>query len=495
MSGEVRGPNRRTLAVLAVAAVALVAVGGLGGYWFAGRAGMTDPASSAGGKDVLYWYDPMVPDQHFDQPGKSPFMDMQLVPRYAGETQDSASVRIAPGVQQNLGVRLAVVERQSAQARVLASGTLTFNERDVAVVQAKAAGFVEHARRLAIGDLVRAGDVLVEVRVPAWSGAIAEHLSLRRSGDPTLAIASRQRLVMLAVPASDIEAAERSDAAPKTFSIRAPITGAVTALGVKDGMTVSEGMNLVTVNGVSPVWLTASVPQGVAGNLRQGGRAVVTLPAYPAETFEGKIDSILPQASMSSRTIEVRIALPNPGGRLRPGMTAEVDLSGGEARSVLTVPSEAVIRTGRRTVVIVGRDEAGQFTPTEVQLGASFGDRIEIVAGLEEDQQVVASGQFLIDSEASLSGVLARLAVSSSPRAPDASFQSTGRVTAIDASGATIAHEPVTGLNWPSMTMKFAWGSGGQDASIKPGEAVDFSFSQGGAGYVLGSITPKGDER
>lgn len=490
MSGSSLTASPRLLILAAL--VLIVGVGA--GYWIGARksGGASQDSGQGASGEVLYWYDPMVPDQHFDEPGKSPFMDMELVPRYAGETPDASTVSIDPGVAQNLGVRLATAMRAPVEAEMTVSGTLTFNDRDVAVIQARTSGFVERGRRLAIGDLVRRGDTVVELRSPQWSSAIAEYLSLRRSSNEGLTSAARSRLSMLGVPEGAISAAEASSETPDTFAIRAPLTGAVTALGAKDGMNVSEGMPLATINGLSPVWLIASVPQRTAGQLRPGSPVEARLASYPGEQFEGQIESVLPQASMTSRTVEVRVALENADGRLRPGMTAEVELSAGEPREALLVPAESVIRTGRRSVVIVVDAESGGYAPTEVAIGASHGDRIEIVEGLSEGQRVVASGQFLIDSEASLTGVLARLDGAMAAGAPGVHISS-GRVTGIDDAGVTIAHEPVPSLDWPSMTMHFDWGADGARPSLQPGDDVDFRFSEGGAGYVIEEITPKGD--
>jgi Cu(I)/Ag(I) efflux system membrane fusion protein len=485
---------RKSITWIAASAAGLVLAGGgvALGLWLGGRQpDLAAPQSSGeGGREVLYWYDPMVPSQHFDKPGKSPFMDMELAPRYADEGPDAAAVSIDPGVIQNLGVRLATVERGPVQEQVLASGVLAFNERDVAVVQAKVSGFVERAHRLAVGDVVRRGAPLVDLRAPEWTGAAAEYLSLRKTGDAALTEAARNRLVMIGVPEADIAAAERSGVAPSAFTIRAPIGGAVTALGVKDGMSVAEGEPIATVNGLSPVWLIASAPQGVAGRLQPGARAVASLPAYPGEAFEGRIESVLPRASAAARAVEVRIALPNPDARLRPGMTAEVDLSSGADRTALLAPAEAVIRTGRRSVVIAASDTGNRFSPVEVETGAALGDRIEIVSGLTEGQRIVASGQFLIDSEASLTGVMARLQGASSATG---AYRSTGRVTAVDEKSVTIAHQPVPELNWPAMTMAFAWGDADRRSDISVGDEVGFTFREGGVGYVVESIEKTGD--
>ncbi|MDP3736323.1 MAG: efflux RND transporter periplasmic adaptor subunit [Hyphomonadaceae bacterium] len=483
----------RRVAIASVVGLSLVAAGVGIGFWLAQRPSMDMAGqTTADGGRVLYWYDPMVPDQHFDQPGKSPFMDMQLVPRYAGEPEAAPGVRIDPGVAQNLGVRFAVAVKEPVKASITASGVIAFNERDVAIVQAKQGGFVERSHRRAIGDIVRAGDALVDLRVPEWTGALAEYLALSKGADAALAAAARKRLAMLGVPADATREAEASAVAPSVFIIRAPITGALTSLDVREGMTVEPGAAIASINGLSPVWLMVSAPQGAAGPLKPGGRASARFPAYPGEAFTGKIEAILPAANAASRAIEVRVALANPDGRLRPGMTGEADLSDAAPREALVVPSEAVIRTGRRTVVIAVLED-GRFAPTEVDTGPTSGDRTEIISGLSEGQKVVASGQFLIDSEASLTGVMARLQASP-PAAQDAPYATTGRVTAIDDKGITLSHAPVARLNWPAMTMQFAWGPGGMK-NIAVGDEVTFTFRKAGGGYVIETIERVGGGR
>ncbi len=462
----------------------VVVVGPLG-FWLGGQ---QFSAASQSERPVLYWYDPMVPETHFDEPGKSPFMDMDLVPRYAGEPDAPSGVAINPGVVQNLGIRFALVERTSTGATIRASGILAFNDRTLATVQAKQDGFVERSHGRAVGDTVRAGDPLVDLRVPAWSGAVAEYLSLRDGSDPTLAEAARRRLGALGVPSEAVQAAEREGAAPTVFTIRAPVSGAIGSLDARPGAALGAGASIATINGLSPVWLVVSVPQGSLGAIKAGSAADIRFPAFPGEDFSGRVDAILPAANIANRTVEVRIALENRDGRLRPGLTGDVSLSATSGGDALSVPSEAVIRTGLRNLVIVARPD-GSFEPVEVMLGAAVGSRLEIKTGISEGQQVVASGQFLIDSEANLTGVLERLRDAKADATP-AVYKSTGRVTAIDANGVAIAHAPVAVLNWPEMTMSFGWGGLPHDIAV--GDTVAFSFRKGGAGYVLSAIARTG---
>lgn len=488
MSDDAKKPKMALL--IAAAAIAVLTIGA-GGYWLgANRTQATPAASPEAERRVLYWYDPMVPQQHFDHPGKSPFMDMQLVPRYADEAPAAAGVRIDPSVAQNLGVRFATVQRASVSHAVTAAGVIQFNGRNIAVVQARAGGFVERAHARAVGDVVAAGAPLVDIRVPEWAAAQAEYLAVRGAGGD-LAQAARHRLLMLGMPEALITRVERDGRPSPVFTVTSPITGAITSLDARQGMSIMPGAALATISGLSPIWLVASVAQGDAGAVHPGGRATASLPAYPGETFSGRIESVLPAADAATRTIEVRIALANPGGRLRPGMSAEVRIEQPNAQEALIVPMESVIRTGTRTIVIVASDNG--YAPTEVSLGRQSGDDVEIRSGLSEGQRVVASGQFLIDSEASLSGALDRLQSSSTaPEAAATLHTAYGRITAIGAAGITISHGPVASLNWPAMTMQFGVARPQLVQGLRVGDNVAFRFRQNGGAYVVEEIARTG---
>ncbi len=389
-------------------AAVLVALGMGAGYWFGSTAVSAVDGTVNRDRKPLYWYDPMVPNQHFKQAGKSPFMDMQLIPRYAEEGVDEIGIRIDPRIVQNLGVRLAPVERGTVARAVDAVGSITFNQRNMAIVQARANGFVTRVYARAPGDVVGRGARLVDLLVPEWAGAQNEFLALLRNGDPVLIDAARQRLVLLGMPKDVIATLEATGQLHTNVTVRTPLAGVVDSLEVREGMTVSAGATLAKINGLDTVWLEAAIPEIQAANVNGGEPVIVSLTAYPGEDFKGRVIAVLPQANLETRTLRVRIELTNPHGRLRPGMFAQVRLDSGSSEPALYVPSEAVIHTGTRTVVIVA-GEGGRFIPTLVQTGREGAGRTTVLKGLAEGQKVVVSGQFLIDSEASLKGVLARL--------------------------------------------------------------------------------------
>jgi Cu(I)/Ag(I) efflux system membrane fusion protein len=358
----------------------------------------------------------MKPDQHFEKPGKSPFMDMQLVPKYAeegGESEAGGGLKIDPTIVQNLGIRFARVERGALPQAVDAVGTVGFNQRDIAIIQARSNGFVTRIYARAPGDVIAQGAPIADLLVPEWVGAQTEFLALLKSGDPDLIDAARQRLLLLGMPAELIAQVEAARELRTIITVRSPFAGMIDTLEAREGMAVATGATLAKLNGLTTAWIEAAVPEAQGALAQLGRRVEARLTAYPGQRFTGRVMGVLPQANAETRTVRVRIELDNPGGRLRPGMFAEVRLDNSEPTPVLYVASEAVIRTGTRAVVIVA-GEQNRFIPTEVQAGADVDGKTVIVKGLTEGEVVVASGQFLIDSEASLKGVLARLAGGSS---------------------------------------------------------------------------------
>ena len=385
------------------------------GSFYAGR--HTSPASTPvaasasapEGRQVLYWHDPMVPGQRFDKPGKSPFMDMQLVPMYADSASDAGAVKITPTVQQNLGIRFAAVRRAEVASSFDAVGTVQFDERLGVAVQTRVAGYVERLAVRATMERVRKGQPLATLFAPEWLAPQNELLALKRAGvAPEIIAATRDRMKAMSIPAELIRQSEESGTAQARFTLTAPVSGVVVELGVREGVAVAPGMTLFRIAGLDKVWAVAEIPEAQAVHLKRGQPVKVALQADASRTFSGRLVEILPEVSASTRTLKARVELDNREGTLAPGMLLRIQVAG-PASTRLVVASEAVIRTGQRALVIV-RKADGAFEPRDVTLGADLGDDIEIVRGLAEGEQVVASGQFLLDSEASLRSVLGSIA-------------------------------------------------------------------------------------
>ena len=369
--------------------------------------GDIDPQS---GKRILYWQDPMAPGQRFDHPGKSPLMDMALVPVVEGGAEGGV-VAISPRLQQNLGVRLADVTRARIKSEITASATVVYDERDVALVQARANGFVERLRVRAAQDTVRQGEALADLYVPDWVAAQVEYLAvrdLRSPGAADLAEGARQRLRLAGMPEDLIRKLEKTGTPQSRFTLAAPISGIVTELTAREGMTVTMGAPLFRINGLSKVWVNAEVPESLAQDVHPGDPVKARTAALPGEVFDGTISAVLPSVNLATRTLTARVSFPNPKMQLLPGMFMTVQFAAAPGSDVLMVPSEAVIETGTRRVVMVSEGD-GRFRPVNVETGAQSGGQTEIRSGLTLGQKVVVSGQFLIDSEASLKATEARL--------------------------------------------------------------------------------------
>lgn len=527
--------NKSRVAVLIVAGSLLA----YGGYWAGTRATASGTGTSTRGtapltaspasnvdpataKRVLYWHDPMVPGKRFDKPGKSPFMDMQLVPVYAEEGGEAAGVKISPSLQQNLGIRFATVRRAEQAASLELVGSTQFDESKAEVVQSRVAGFVDKLHVRAPQQQVKRGQAFASIYVPDWLAPQEEYLMLKRSGDTALTAAARQRMRSLSIPDSMVAAMDRTGRPQSHLSLSSPVSGVVTELAVREGAQVTPGMTIAKVVGMNTIWLLAEVPEAVIGSARPGMQVTATFAGDPQRTYQGKVREILPSVSTTTRTAQARLELDNKDGSLIPGMLMRVRLSAAKPESRLLVPSEAIIASGKRSIVFVA-DEKNSMRPVIVSPGREIGDETEILSGLSEGQRVVASGQFLIDSEANLKSILPKLVtdapmpptdVSPSAPAPDAqpspmpqmsmslkatdtkkpvqpsspSHQGTGKVEQVTGEAITLSHGPIATLQWPAMTMNFKKPKPDSFKEIKVGQTVQFSFVESEDGYELKSV-------
>lgn len=482
---------------LAIAALTYVVLSGDGGAGAgATRAEVVDGVVQDGsGKTIAYWVDPMVPGERYNAPGKSS-MGMDLQPKYADEV-GTGGVRVSPEVQQNLGVRTTRVVFANLGASLAAVGRVETDERRIVEIQTLTPGFVEQLNVRAVGEPVGRGRLVATVYSPELYGAQLEYAALRRIGTstitPGLRQAGRERLRLLGLPAAAIQRLDRGGAPQRTYGVFARKSGIVTAIGARPGARVEPGQSIVTLADLSQVWVIAEVPEVSLGQIRVGQPVEITFPAYPGDVRRGRIDYIFPTLAAEARTARVRLSLPNPGGRLKIGMFANLRIDE-SASGGLVVPTEAVISTGRRNVVVVQRNN--EFTPVQVELGRTFTEQTEIRSGLKLNDVVVVSGQFLIDSEASLTGVIERLSrgqqTAAQQERQNDRIQGRGIVKSIDSSAGRIVlmHEPV--LNWPAMTMPFAVRDRALLRGRRVGERILFEFQrpQPGQAPVIERIVP-----
>jgi len=396
-------------------------------------------------KEVLYWVAPMDPAFRRDEPGKSP-MGMDLVPVYAEEASDTDGIRISATVEQSLGVRTSKVERRSLWRKVDATGYVGFDESRVSQINLRTEGWIERLLVKNEGERVKKGELLFEFYSPQLVNA----------------------------------------------QVLAPQDGTITSLNVKEGSYVKPATEIMSLADLSSVWLQAEVFESQADWVTEAQSAEARLNYMPGEVFSGRVDYVYPVLDPKTRTLQVRLRFDNPGRRLKPNMYARVTIFGKSHPGALSIPREALIRGQEidRVVVALGK---GTYTVYEVMSGIESGNWVEIIAGLEEGDEVVTSAQFLLDSEASLAGSIRRLDVLNMTDNKDKlqAIYGTGIVEAVDSNARRIrvSHGPIEALGWTAMTMEFDVLPGVDLDVITIGQSIHFSLDLSDVGdYVINII-------
>ena len=401
-------------------AVAVVTAGGL----LAGCQ-KTPPASKQGqekeGRKVLYWYDPMQPGTRFDHPGKSPFMDMELVPKYAdeampqgGPAEPGTTVELSPQTVSAAGIATATVKPAALYREVRAVGTLGTDETKLVHIAARVAGRLDRLYLDFTGESVRRGAPIYAIYSPdlvssgrEYSLALENLARARAGGDAgyiesaeSLVKAARARLSLWGLDPDQIDHIARTGQTEVDLVVRSSVSGTVLEKKVVQGQYVMEGQDLYLLADLSILWLSARIYEQELGVVKIGQEAFAAFPAFPGREIRGRIRFIEPVLDPATRTVGVRIELPNPNGLLKPGMFANARLQVGLGHG-LAIPKSAVLDTGVRQVVYV-RQGPNRFAGREVRLGQSAGDLVQVVQGLAEGEQVVTSASFLIDAQSQL---------------------------------------------------------------------------------------------
>ena len=389
-----------------------LAATGINAYFVTSPAGHLPEESPTTEAKVLFWYDPMYPNTKFDKPGKSPFMDMDLVPKYADEdgdgTQAKAGIKIDPTMTQNLGLRTEQVTYGQLNYALTIPANLSFNEYQYAIVQSRSEGFIEKVYPLTIGDKVKKGTPLIELTIPEWVEAQSEYLLLAETGASPLQIKGiLERLRLSGMSEDEISQLRKTRKAQTRFVIKAPMDGVITAFDLRSGMNISKDKVVAQIQGINPIWINASIPESASYLLKDSTQFSIGVPAYPQETFKVLKWDILPSVDPITRTLQVRLAVDNAKERLKPGMNAVMTLNS-QSDPMLLIPSQAVIDAGDEQRVIT-LNEQGRFVPKLIKIFHESKQQTGLISGLEEGETVVTSGLFLIDSEANISGALDRM--------------------------------------------------------------------------------------
>jgi len=393
----------------------LLAVAAAAGFFSAKYLGVaSDRSAMNNGADlsepkVAYWVAPMDASFRRDEPGMSP-MGMELIPVYEDEVSmgGEPSIRINPSVVNNIGVRTEAVSLSHISHGIETLGTIMPDEEGRSDIHTRTEGWVERLAVESEGETVKRGDLLFEIYAPSLVTAQSEYLQGLKIGRESFTLAGEERLRSLGMSTTQISRLRETGEVRRRVAVYAPHAGTVMDLMVREGMFLKPADTAMQLADLSQVWLIADVFENQTSDLSIGQKAVMTLAAYPGEEWIGEVDYIYPTAVSSTRTVQVRTRFDNADGRLKPNMYANVTIAESEADPVLTIPVSALIRTSKGDRVILALGE-GRFRPALVVPGAEARGRVEVLSGLDEGERIVTSGQFLLDSEASLEPALLRL--------------------------------------------------------------------------------------
>ncbi|MBI3435006.1 MAG: efflux RND transporter periplasmic adaptor subunit [Proteobacteria bacterium] len=373
----------------------------------------TGDAARAPERKIIYYRNPMgLPDT--SPVPKKDSMGMDYIAVYDGEDRDDGTIAVSPAKIQRSGVRTAIVAAHRIGRTIRAVGAVALDERRLTVVTLRSEGYVERLFVNASGQAVRAGEPLFRVYSADIQRAQVDLLSAMRAMQRGISAldadraleGAMQRLRNLGVPESRIREVRESASNPRTIDWPAPADGVVISKRIIEGQRVAAGEELYRIADLSHVWVIADIAESDIGSIAVGTRAEITFRAFPSAPVEGSVAFVYPEMRMETRTARARIELPNPDGRLRAEMYADVVFGADvDDAPVTAVPLDSVIDSGNRQVVLVAR-EGGRFEPRPVRLGQRGEGYVEILDGLRQGEEVVTRATFLLDAESNLRAAL-----------------------------------------------------------------------------------------
>jgi Cu(I)/Ag(I) efflux system membrane fusion protein len=365
-------------------------------------------AAAPAEKKILFYRNPMNPDVTSDKPMKDE-MGMDFIPVFADAVEgDGLEVRISPAVVNNMGVRTATVERNVLSQYINTVAYVDYDGSRLSHVHLRTDGWIEQLAISSEGERVQLGDRLFNVYSPTLVNAMEEFLQAINADNVRLITASHDRLLALGIDEKQIAELKKIRKAPRSVPMYATQNGVISVLNVREGMFVTPDMEVMRLADLSSVWLLADVFEHQAAWVKLGQSAEVTLSYLPGKKWQGRVEYIYPSLDPKTRTLKVRLRFDNTSEELKPNMFAHVGIAGGAKENQIIIPREALIRTGLDEHVIVSLGD-GRFAARSVLSGIESGDYVAIKNGLEAGELVVVSGQFLIDSEASLKASLMRM--------------------------------------------------------------------------------------
>ncbi len=352
---------------------------------------------------VLYYYDPMRPEEHFDKPGPSPFMDMQLVPKYAtAESGNENGIAVSAAIVQSLGIRIANPVRRDVRTSIRVPARVVADARGQARVQARVNGWVERLYVRAVGQQISAGTVIADIYSPELVQAQEEMLLGSETAGP-----AAERLRRFGIADVDIQAVRRAGKASRRLPLRATVGGVVTELGVREGSSVTPDTMILDLSGGKAVWIEAQLFPAQKISLGNTMRARFTLPGLPGREWLSETGAVVPVVDPVTQTVAVRFSI-NNSDDLPLGTVLDGVIEGASRSNVLLLPASAVIRTAQGDRVMV-QHAKNQFMAMPIKIGSRYGSEIEITEGIAITDRVVTSGQFLLDAEANLQSGFSRM--------------------------------------------------------------------------------------
>lgn len=483
----------KTVTVSLVALMVGAALGYVSNQYIDGHTGDEPNVVVTNSKEPLYWVAPMDPNYKRDKPGKSP-MGMDLIPVYEEEKASKpGTVMIDPAVENNLGVKSAEAEFSKLSAHIDTVGYIDFDQSRTWQINARVAGWVEKLNVDAIGEQVKKGDVLFELYSPELVKAQEELINAYRSGRDGLINGTRDRLRALGVDNQQIQQIVRLGHASQTIQIKAPSDGVIATLTIREGGYLSPAQAALSAGPIDEVWVDADVFERQSQWVSVGDEAMMKLDALPGKEWQGQVDYIYPILNQNTRTLKVRLKFANEDRTLKPNMFANITLRPQMDESVLTVPREAIIRSGGMTRVVLALGD-GKYRSARVEVGRESEGRIEILNGLQAEDWVVTSAQFLLDSESSQNADLSRIN-GVNKAASQVWIDGSVSMLMADFGMITIQHQAVSEWGWDTGEMNFTVGDDISLSGLIEGEKVRFLVEKQNDQFALTDLRKVGGEQ
>ncbi|WGO96879.1 efflux RND transporter periplasmic adaptor subunit [Saccharophagus degradans] len=449
--------------------------------------GGNESATASNEDKPLYWVAPMDPNYRRDKPGQSP-MGMDLIPVYdnAKSANDAGpgTIKVEPHVVNNLGVRIATVEKKALKEKIFTVGYVKFDENKLIHIHPRVSGWVDKLYVKSTGDPVSAGQALYSLYSPELVNAQEELILALNRNNSRLIQAAEDRLNALQIPVSFVEKLKRNKSVEQSIVFYSPQDGVIDNLNIREGFYVQPGTTLFSIGALDKVWVEAEVFERQAALVKKGDRVTMNLDYLPGTTWDGEVDYIYPTLDSKTRTIRLRLKFDNAEKKLLPNMFAQVVIHSESSEDLLLIPREALIQTGNQDRVVLALGE-GSFKSIEVTTGREDQDNVEILVGLNEGDEVVSSAQFLLDSESSKTSDFMRMnpeSTAEQDKSESVWIAAVINKKIFEERIVSASHEAIEAWNMMAMTMNFSVSDDVDFNVLTPGTELHMEIKMGNSG-------------